>query len=67
MTGKLYRSNHDRMIAGICGGIAEYFRVDSNLVRLGFILIALATGIIPAVITYLIGCAIIPETDEPIK
>ncbi len=52
------------MIAGICGGIAEYFGVDSNLVRLGFILIALATGVVPVVITYLIGCAIIPS-DEP--
>ena len=35
---KLYRSNSDRMIAGICGGLGEYFAVDSTLVRLIFVL-----------------------------
>ena len=35
---KLYRSNSDRMIAGICGGIGEYFAVDATLVRLIFVI-----------------------------
>ncbi len=35
---KLYRSNSDRMIAGICGGLGEYFDVDSTLVRLVFVI-----------------------------
>ena len=35
---KLYRSNSDRMIAGICGGIGEYFAVDLTLVRLLFVI-----------------------------
>lgn len=35
---RLYRSNTDTLIAGVCGGIAEYFDVDPNLVRLGWIL-----------------------------
>ena len=35
---KLYRSNSDRMIAGICGGLGEYFAIDSTLVRLIFVI-----------------------------
>lgn len=34
MERKLYKSNDDRMLDGVCGGIAEYFGVDSTLVRL---------------------------------
>lgn len=61
---KLYRSNRDRRIAGICGGLAEYIGVDSNLIRLGLILIALATGLLPVLITYIIGWAILPEKSD---
>ena len=35
---KLYRSNSDRMVAGICGGLGEYFSIDSTLVRLLFVI-----------------------------
>ena len=41
MNHKLYRSRTDTMIAGVCGGLAEYLRVDSTLVRLFFVLLAL--------------------------
>ncbi|HBY09525.1 MAG TPA: hypothetical protein DEH22_17710 [Chloroflexi bacterium] len=41
---KLYRSQDDRMIAGICGGLGEYFAVDSTLVRLLFVFGAIFTG-----------------------
>lgn len=36
-TNRLYRSNRDKMIAGVCGGIAQYFGVDATLVRLAFV------------------------------
>jgi phage shock protein C len=41
MAKKLYRSKKDSVIAGVCGGIAEYFEIDSTLVRLLFILIVI--------------------------
>ena len=42
MDGKrLYRSKKDRMICGVCGGIANYFNIDPTLVRLAFVLIAM--------------------------
>ena len=37
MNKRLYRSAHDRMLAGVCGGIAEYFQIDPTLVRLGWV------------------------------
>lgn len=43
--GNLTRSDTDKMIAGVCGGIAAYLGIDSVLVRLLFVLLALATGI----------------------
>ena len=37
---RLYRSTYDRMLCGVCGGIAEYFQLDPTLVRLGWALFA---------------------------
>lgn len=56
---KLYRSK-DRMIAGVCGGIAEYFNIDPTLIRLLWALITLI-GIFPGIIAYIICWIIIPE------
>ena len=41
---KLYKSNTDKKIAGVCGGIAEYFNIDSTLVRLGWVLFCALGG-----------------------
>ena len=38
---KLYKSSTDKKLAGVCGGIAEYFNIDSTLVRLGWVLFSL--------------------------
>ena len=57
---KLYRSSHDKMIAGICGGIGEILSVDSTLIRLAVAALALSSfGLV--VILYLLGWIIIPE------
>ena len=62
MKKKLYRSSKDCMIGGVCGGIAEYFDVDSTLVRLLTVLIVLLGG--AGVIAYIIGWIIIPKNPE---
>jgi phage shock protein C len=41
---RLYRSRNQRMVAGVCGGIAEYSNLDPTLVRVLFILLAFVTG-----------------------
>ncbi len=56
---KLYRSRSDRYIAGVCGGIAEYFNIDSNLVRILFILSVFLGG--AGLILYLAAVIIVPE------
>lgn len=57
---KLYRSKNNKMIAGVCGGIGEYFKVDPTLVRLLWLLISLmsAGG---GVVAYIIAWIIVPQ------
>ena len=57
---KLYRSQKDKMIAGICGGLGEMFEIDSTLIRLALVFIGLATGVLPIIVAYIVGCIIIP-------
>lgn len=59
MQKRLYRSADDRMLGGVCGGLAKYFGVDSNLVRLAFLLFALFTG--TGLLLYLLLWLILPE------
>ncbi len=56
---RLYRSRHNRMIAGVAGGMADYFGVDPTLVRLIWALLLLPGGL-PGFIPYIICWAIIP-------
>ncbi|NLN42420.1 MAG: PspC domain-containing protein, partial [Clostridiales bacterium] len=60
MDNKLYRSRSQKMIAGVCGGIAEYFNIDVTLIRLIWALVSIpsfGTGIL----VYIIASIIIPE------
>lgn len=62
MDKKLYRSRTKRMLAGVCGGIAEYFNIDETIVRLGVALVTAMTGIIPGVVFYFIAAVVMPES-----
>ena len=59
---KLYRSRKERIIAGICGGLAEYFGIDPVWIRLFFILFFLTLGV--ALIVYIILWVIVPLAPE---
>ncbi|WP_052343994.1 PspC domain-containing protein [Kallotenue papyrolyticum] len=56
---RLRRSLEERMIAGVCGGLARYFQIDPTLVRLGWVLFTLLGG--SGVLAYLIAWALIPD------
>ncbi len=56
---KLYRSNTDKMVAGVCGGLAQYFGVDSTLVRLIFALLVFF-GVGSGLVLYIILALIMP-------
>ena len=61
---KLYRSRNDKMLAGVCGGLAQFTGIDPTLIRLGFVLLAILGG--PGILLYLIMCVIVPPEPEPI-
>jgi len=58
---RLVRSRSNRIVAGVCAGLADYLGVDRTVVRLAFVVLALAGG--GGVILYLIGWILIPEAD----
>ncbi len=58
-TKRLYRSN-DKMLAGVCCGLAEYFGIDPTIVRLLFVLVTVVTAGIPVFPAYIIMWLIIP-------
>lgn len=61
---KLYRSRKQRMIAGICGGFAEYFNIDVTIMRVIFALLFFFGGFIIPIILYGALYFIIPEWDS---
>ena len=65
MKKKLYRSEKDSMIAGVCGGIAEYFDVDPTLIRLLTVLFVFLGG--AGVAVYVIAWIVIPKNPEEVS
>ena len=59
---KLYRSNKDKMICGVCGGLGEYLNVDPTLIRLVWVLLTCWAGM--SIIAYLMAAIIIPVEPE---
>lgn len=62
MTKKLYKSNKNKMIDGICGGIGEYINIDPTIVRLGWVVFCALGG--SGIIAYIIAAIIIPRNPE---
>lgn len=58
---KLYLSGRDKKLSGVCGGIGEYFEVDSTLVRLAWIILTVLTGIVPGIIAYIVAAIVVPK------
>jgi phage shock protein C len=59
---RLYRSTNDKMIAGVCGGLADFFGLDVSLVRLLLVIMGLLGG--HGVLVYLILWIIVPKQPE---
>ena len=59
---KLYRSDENKMLAGVCGGIAEYFGVDPTLIRLAWVVFSLLGG--SGLLAYILAEIIIPRDDS---
>ncbi len=65
-THRLTRSTTDRKLAGVCGGLAEYFRVDSTVVRLLWAILTIIPGaIVLGIVAYLVAWFIMPASPSP--
>lgn len=62
-TRTLSRSRHDRMIAGVVGGIARRFGWNSTLVRALYVILSIASAAFPGILVYLILWLLMPEGD----
>jgi phage shock protein C len=63
-TRRLTRSVEDRQIAGVCAGIANYMGWDVALVRVGYVLLSIASVGFPGVLVYIIMAIVVPE-EQP--
>lgn len=62
---RLTRSR-DKMLAGVCGGIAEYFQVDPTLVRVGYVLVSILSAAFPGLLAYIILMLVMPQPDSSV-
>jgi phage shock protein C len=61
-TRKLYRSRTNRKLAGICGGLAQYFNLDATLIRVLFVVLAVLGG--SGLVIYLVMWIIVPNEPQ---
>lgn len=61
---RLYRSESDKKILGVCGGLADYFEVDPVLVRVIYTFFTIITGVFPGIFAYFILAWIMPTKNE---
>lgn len=59
----LRRSRRDRMIAGVVGGLADYFGIDSSLLRVIYVLVSIFSAAFPGTLVYIILWIVVPQED----
>ena len=65
---RLTRSSRYKMIAGVCGGLAEYFQLDPTTVRVAYVLISIVSAAFPGILAYIILMFVMPPpTPEQIS
>jgi phage shock protein C len=57
---RLYKSQTNKVLSGLLGGLGDYWNVDPVMLRVVYVFIACVTGVIPGIIAYLIGSLIVP-------
>lgn len=62
MTKKLYKSSKDKKLCGVCGGISEYFNIDSTIVRLLWLIFACCVG--SGIVAYIIAAIVMPDIPD---
>jgi phage shock protein C len=61
---RLTRSAQQKMIAGVCGGLAEYFGLDVTLVRIAYVLLSILSVAFPGILAYIVLMFVMPPPDS---
>lgn len=61
MEKRLYKSDTNKMLAGVLGGIGEYFDLDPTLIRVGYLLLSFFSAGFPGLLLYIILAAVMPR------
>ncbi len=67
MKKKLYRSNQDKMLSGVLGGLAEYIGIDATLLRIIYAALSFFSAGFPGIVLYIICAIIIPEAPFDVE
>lgn len=62
MKKKLYKSSTDKKLAGVCAGIAEYFELDSTIIRMAWLFFTILGG--SGILAYIIAAIVMPEAPQ---
>lgn len=61
---KRLTKSSDRMLAGVCGGIADFFEVDPTLVRAAYAILTCFSAAFPGILLYILLCFIMPKSEQ---
>jgi phage shock protein C len=61
---RLTRSSRHKMIAGVCGGLAEYFQLDPTAVRVAYVILSIISAAFPGILAYIILMFVMPPPDQ---
>lgn len=64
---RLLRAIDERMIGGVCAGLAKYFNIDPSFVRIGFVVMTISSGMIIGIVTYIVMMIVVPEENPAAK
>lgn len=64
---RLYKSEDNRQLDGVLGGIAEYLNVDATVIRVAYTLLTFVTGVFPGLLAYMVLAIIMPRKSEVTK
>ncbi|MCB1085010.1 MAG: PspC domain-containing protein [Chlamydiia bacterium] len=58
---RLYRDRWDKKVAGVCGGLGQFLKIDPTVIRLALVMLCVLTGVLPFLVIYLIAWMLIPQ------
>jgi phage shock protein C len=62
---RLTRSARHKKIAGVCGGLADYFELDPTVVRVAYVLLSIISAAFPGILAYIVLMFVMPPPDSP--